>query len=328
MCNPRRSSLTRAGPCPWRGAAPCHFISVASPREVRRASLERAGAGLRDGSCATAEAAAAAAVAAAAVAATMMHESSPLDATIPARVYTFIDLSHRSRAMAVPRSTISLLALWASSWAERGWQPFLVSPRDIRGDEHALVVNRTWAAARKVLSPLLDDANYAAMPRAHQKLVDRAQEQIMMRWRDMIQFYSMAAVGGGVLSDTDVVNYDLSPADVQSDVRAAGGDKVQMLEGRKCECSSTCKQVPKDGNVSTLSLRATDALSTEVECVQSTTRTVWEGLVFTANAPAPGCAHVVCKAINNGLSGGSAAAYRRLALHWLGTGWESSRRRR
>ena len=71
------------------------------------------------------------------------------DNRIPSNVFTYIDISHRMRGVASTRRTLDLLLLWASSWAERGWAPHIISQRDLTSAADMAIVARNDAAARR-----------------------------------------------------------------------------------------------------------------------------------------------------------------------------------
>ena len=208
--------------------------------------------------------------------------------------------------MAVPRKSIDQLVLWATSWAEHGWQPHIIGRQDLlsTGAEGAAFLAKAEHAARYVLkrAPFRD-----------------IEEQVAFRALSLVQYGAAAALGGGVLTDSDVINYGLSPSEVneaarRERLRNGGKDKMLVLEGRKCECVSAapgaahaCRPLPT---------------SPRMECTHTTTHERLSGTLLSAHSERGGawadaCPRVLCVTFNSGLHAGTAAAYRSMLTNWF-----------
>lgn len=79
-----------------------------------------------------------------------------------------------------------LLDLWARSWANRGWNPVILTEDDAKKSSYYEYVLAAAKRLPTVNDPLYSQANY-------------------------LRYCALHAVGGGLLTDYDVINYDLQP---------------------------------------------------------------------------------------------------------------------
>lgn len=95
------------------------------------------------------------------------------------KIYTYIDFSVRSRT-----TQAKLAALWAESWQRHGWEPVIIGPPQI-------------GKLGKELEPFL-----RFLPTVNARSYEDA---CYLRWA------AMAELGGGWMSDADVINYGFRP---------------------------------------------------------------------------------------------------------------------
>ena len=199
-----------------------------------------------------------------------------------AMVYTYVDLTHASRALASSSNTLDMLTLWAASWARHGWTPRVLTREDVERDPgypaFAKIANKT--------------ALLVSRSRGHTTATDAA-----FRLRGLTQFFAKAISGAGVLTDSDVINYGLTPQDVRdSTARLPGGagSLVRVHDVRNC----------RDVRV----FRAGLGFAFRPEGY------VAGAHVGSATAGDSGSRHgtLVCTKTNNGLTSGTGAAYHQL----------------
>jgi hypothetical protein len=83
----------------------------------------------------------------------------------------------------------ALIDLWARSWRLRGWEPVVLGEGDLPDDPEARRLLRASRAQPSVMKPGLAYSWFA-------------------RW------VAVAAKGGGVMSDYDVINYSFAPVEI------------------------------------------------------------------------------------------------------------------
>ena len=195
-------------------------------------------------------------------------------------VYTYIDMTHASRGLAHASSAMDMLALWSASWARHGWLPRILTREDVERDpgyhEFVRVANSTATRVSRTRSS------------AH-GAVDAT-----FRLRGLTQFYAKAVAGSGVLTDSDVINYGLTPQDVAD---ATAGLPQGPRELVVVHDARNCKSVVNSSEMA-------------------------GGHLFRAQGYADGSGvatrgPVWCVKTNNGLTSGSGGAYHRLLAAML-----------
>ena len=245
---------------------------------------------------------------------------------IPPRVVTFVDLQRSFRAMSSSSGTMSMMALWLSSWASHGWEPHILTSEALQKDrDYASLMPRIRRAAERVVEPMTHGNRNLT-------LTEREQ-QIRFRARGVIQFYAASVAGGGALADSDVMNYGLTPADVvaaSGRVAANGhGGKILLLDGRKCCCRS-----PRETNPWCATLTPAEFVGSNCTRIHSMHDLVplppfvggapdarassqVDALDAPMRAAVATCPQVSCVAPNNGLTAGGADEYRRFVHDWV-----------
>lgn len=220
-----------------------------------------------------------------------------------AMVYTYIDLSHASRALSQASDAMDMLSLWAASWARHGWTPRILTKSDVMRDPgYADFVRVANATATRV-----------SRSRGHATTSDAT-----FRLRGLTQFYAKAVAGAGVLTDSDVINYGLTPEDVRSASRGVPADVVVVHDGRNCELRRSGHKSSQSGHAF-----RTEGLTTAIATAATTgTSAASSGLLSRwsrgggASAPAARWAKdapvIACVKTNNGVTSGAGAAYHKL----------------
>jgi hypothetical protein len=205
------------------------------------------------------------------------------------RVFTYANFGIGKRALNSPKNTVDLFTLWGASWARHGWKPYVITDSDVQKDSEfdVFIANATDLGA------------HIAEARALAKHLDISAEKEQLharfRVRGITQFFAKAVVGAGVLTDSDVFNYGLTPQDVRDTVRASRssnsiiGDTVYVHDGRHCTRSSAV-----GGGHYRHAVRA---------------------LIEDGGGSA--LRNMTCGKLNNGVTSGSGAAYRRLVQEML-----------
>ena len=126
----------------------------------------------------------------------------PSDYNNSAMVYTYVDFSHASRALAKLSTALDVLTMWAASWAHHGWTPRILTVDDLRDDP----------GYKEFLRIAKETATAVSRARHGGNLTDA---DANFRLRGLTQFYAKAVAGSGVLTDSDVINYGLTPQGVR-----------------------------------------------------------------------------------------------------------------
>jgi hypothetical protein len=190
-------------------------------------------------------------------------------------VYTYVDLSRATRGLASLSNSHDLLSLWAASWARHGWKPRLLTRKDVEHDP----------GYQQFLRVANSTASRVSEARGHVG----SKTDATFRLRGITQFYAKAVAGAGVLTDSDVFNYGLTPSDVRTATRG-------VPEARKLVFVHDMRNCAPSGN-----LVSGNLVSGHIFRPQ--------GYVDpAARAGSP----LVCVKMNNGLTSGSGVAYRRL----------------
>jgi hypothetical protein len=207
----------------------------------------------------------------------------PSDYNNDAMVYTYIDLTHASRGLSKASSAMDMIALWASSWARHGWTPRLLTREDVERDPGYRAFER-----------LANETATMVSKSRHGGKTTSADSTF--RLRGLTQFYAKAVAGAGVLTDSDVINYGLTPQDVRGATRGVPNvSKVVVIhDARNCEevsLSAAKAHIPRyyfrpEGYADSMERSS----------------------LGTIQARAP----IACVKTNNGLTSGSGQAYLRL----------------
>lgn len=148
------------------------------------------------------------------------------------KVYTYVDFNISARAFEDVSSTARTISLWSSSWAKHGWIPIIIEETD-------LACSSNYSAFKSI------STNLASKVSSSRHGGDNASTPFV--YRGIAQFFSMFVVGGGVLTDSDVINYGITP-------KALWGhhdeyeEKVLSHDGRKCFLD-TGKSYPSASNL-------------------------------------------------------------------------------
>jgi hypothetical protein len=188
-----------------------------------------------------------------------------------ANVYTYVDLTHSSRALSQGANAIDLLSLWAASWARHGWRPRILTRADVEQ-------SAGYAEFIRIASMTATNVSRA---RGHNSATDST-----FRIRGLTQFYAKAVVGAGVLTDSDVINFGLTPADVAAASVGATQGSVVIHDARNCE------EIQVDNRSASYPFRPQGYSDGSASTRQ-------RGLI-------------VCVKTNNGLTSGSGQAYHHL----------------
>ena len=136
-------------------------------------------------------------------------------------VYTYLDLTHSTRALSQVSDALDLLSLWAASWARHGWHPRILTRDDL--------VQRHPEAYREFVRTANATATAVSRARGHSSAKDAT-----FRLRGLTQFFAKAVSGAGVLTDSDVINYGLTPQDVREASRGASEGSVVVRRSKLC----------------------------------------------------------------------------------------------
>ena len=183
-------------------------------------------------------------------------------------VYTYVEnQQHRDMKGA---NAEAIVAAWNESWSRHGWTPHILTENTI--SSHPAFPS--WNSTIHRLAALI------ASNRGH----SGESNIIRFRRRGFMQFFAKSIAGDGVLTDTDVFNYGLTPKDVERAVGRAGlaSDTVAVHDGRGCAVASSSK-VAGAGKMFFYP----------------------EGLSTTG-------VRVSCGKLNNGITSGTGAAYAKL----------------
>ena len=216
-----------------------------------------------------------------------------------AMVYTYIDLTHASRGLASSSNTLDMLTLWAASWARHGWTPRVLTRDDVERDP-------AYPAFAKIANKT---AMMVSRSRGHSTVVDAT-----FRLRGLTQFFAKAISGAGVLTDSDVINYGLTPQDVRDSVaRLPGGANslVRVHDARNCHdvrsfnAAASGFAFRPEGYVAGAGVGDVDAAAAAARA----DRLPRGALGRHGN--------LVCTKTNNGLTSGTGAAYHQLVQAML-----------
>lgn len=229
-------------------------------------------------------------------------------------VYTYVDRAGGMRQMASANGSNAMLRVWSTSWARHGWVPHVIGPSVLLSDpeyNHTMqTINHFAKAICLATTPWLAGEDM--------------RKQIAFRRRGLMQFYAKAVVGDGVLVDSDVINYGLTPEDVADARRAAherhwhaltpeqrpsfarkeGGERVVLHDGRKCACLE-----PEE---SADARREWNATGRQLHMPRRSVPGFF-GRFFGA-AP---CAQIRCVHVNGGFASGPGTAFRYFIRGWF-----------
>lgn len=208
------------------------------------------------------------------------------------RVFTYANFGLNSRALNNTRGTVDVFSTWAASWARHGWKPFVLTDADAKTDpQYFEFIARASSLADGVANARAEAKNIDLTRRTH-----LAVKRVGFRLRGITQFFAKSVVGAGMLTDSDVINYGLTPQDVRNAVRSKGtkalpehenppdflSDAVFIHDGRKCRLST---ESGIDLNSGRYKIEKDKMLHGKV---------------------------IDCVKLNNGLTSGNGAAYRKM----------------
>ena len=201
---------------------------------------------------------------------------SPGDYHNDTMVYTYVDLSNPIRELSKNENMVDLLTMWADSWRAHGWTPRILTQKYAEGH----------SGYKAFVDVAEKNAFAVSAARGHREGKKDVNKSVAFRVRGLMQFFAKAAAGAGILTDSDVINYGLTPQDVRDAAIAAAADplNVAIHDGRKC---TPAKKIGR--------------------------RVLPQGYKCPANL----MPEIYCSAVNNGMTSGSGAAYHKLVKGML-----------
>ena len=201
---------------------------------------------------------------------------SPGDYHNDTMVYTYVDLSNPIRELSKNENMVDLLTMWADSWRAHGWTPRILTQKYAEGH----------SGYKAFVDVAKKNAFAVSAARGHREGKKDVNKSVAFRVRGLTQFFAKAAAGAGILTDSDVINYGLTPQDVRDAAIAAAADplNVAIHDGRKC---TPAKKIGR--------------------------RVLPQGYKCPANL----MPEIYCSAVNNGMTSGSGAAYHKLVKGML-----------